>query len=379
MLRYALVDGQKSPPSSGGRGTCPNCGGGVIAKCGEIYAHHWAHHAQQDCDPWFEYVGPWHLGWQSLVREEFVEVPRGPHRADIQTDSGLVIELQHSPISVGEIHEREDFYGDMIWVFDATERFAALTSGPRGFFSLQQTTHVKACRRPVFLDFGQRLVEVECFTKLLHGFCGFGLWRERAEFSDRFLANCRKPGAEVSPRGGDERELHCGWQRVQPWSGTSFPSKWRDPTVGQESLLPANTAYVPLDDVATTVRLTRKAPRSVAAQIIGAYPELANGWTEPDLREMLQLLAGSPMLLMGSLRVMPAPAEWIRPRHSAAVVGRWLEKARRHSDAGRIPILRGETERLLLDKARQFERERSAGAVERAEGDVNWRNGGSQR
>jgi hypothetical protein len=45
----------------------------------------------------------------------------GPHRADVVTASGGVVELQHSPISPEVIAEREAFYGErMAWIFDAT-------------------------------------------------------------------------------------------------------------------------------------------------------------------------------------------------------------------------------------------------------------------
>ena len=62
----------------------------------------------------------WHLGWQRAVPPERREVVMGPHRADIVTASGGVVEIQHSPISVDVITEREEFYGDrMAWIFDA--------------------------------------------------------------------------------------------------------------------------------------------------------------------------------------------------------------------------------------------------------------------
>jgi hypothetical protein len=64
------------------------------------------------------------------------------------------------------------------------------------------------------------------------------------------------------------------------------------------------------------------------------------------------------MLLDGQLRVMPAPAEQIQPGHPAAVVRRWLEKAEQHARAGRIPLLRPETRRLLMRRAESFEHER---------------------
>ncbi len=42
-----------------------------------------------------------------------------PHRADILGNFDVVIELQHSNISIDEIKKREEFYKKMIWIVDA--------------------------------------------------------------------------------------------------------------------------------------------------------------------------------------------------------------------------------------------------------------------
>jgi hypothetical protein len=179
MLRYAKVAGQKQLPFPKGRGTCPICDGQLIAKCGAIKTHHWAHKNRDDCDTWSEPIGPWHLWWQNLVQMEFVEVVRGPHRADIVGNGGVVIELQHSPISAEDIAARETHYGDMVWLFDATQRFAYMKSGERAFFTLGQTKHLELCSKPVFLDFGFDIVEVERFTDAITMVSGLGLVRSR--------------------------------------------------------------------------------------------------------------------------------------------------------------------------------------------------------
>ena len=44
----------------------------------------------------------------------------GKHIADIKTDSGLVIELQHSSMSLEEMQSRENFYKKMIWIIDGS-------------------------------------------------------------------------------------------------------------------------------------------------------------------------------------------------------------------------------------------------------------------
>jgi hypothetical protein len=124
-MQYAMKDGSRILATKGGKAQCPQCGGNVLAKCGSIMAHHWAH-LSADCDPWAEPMTDWHLGWQSLVPPENREVVMSPHRADIRLNDGLVVEIQHSPISAEEIREREKFYKNMIWIFDArdfAERF----------------------------------------------------------------------------------------------------------------------------------------------------------------------------------------------------------------------------------------------------------------
>ena len=125
-MLYALdKNGLKILAERGVEGRCPTCKEKLIAKCGRIMAHHWAHPGE-DCDPWHEPETDWHRYWKSLVPSECVEFTfeknGKQHRADIITREGKVIELQHSSIIVDDIEEREKFYGeDMIWLFDARE------------------------------------------------------------------------------------------------------------------------------------------------------------------------------------------------------------------------------------------------------------------
>lgn len=100
---------------------CPACDEIVVAKCGEINIWHWAHQAESDCDPWSEGETAWHLGWKRRANPDQCEVIIGRHRADIVGRKGIVIELQHSSLSPPEVREREAFYGDVIWIVDASE------------------------------------------------------------------------------------------------------------------------------------------------------------------------------------------------------------------------------------------------------------------
>ena len=105
---------------------CPYCETEVIAKCGEIYSHHWAHKDGSECDPWREGETDWHRKWKAWFYKDHVEVTVKKdgvrHQADIAIplDDGevLYIEIQNSPITPAEIKERQEFYGNVAWVFN---------------------------------------------------------------------------------------------------------------------------------------------------------------------------------------------------------------------------------------------------------------------
>jgi hypothetical protein len=97
----------------------------MIAKCGPRILHHWAHAGRRDCDPWWENETPWHREWKSLFPENCREVGHVAadgeiHRADVKTSTGIVIEFQHSAMGDAERLSREAFYGNLVWVIDAT-------------------------------------------------------------------------------------------------------------------------------------------------------------------------------------------------------------------------------------------------------------------
>lgn len=162
-MQTALIDGQRTAPHpwlDAAGATCPACGAPVVAKCGEIVAWHFAHQAAEDCGAWAEPDTDWHPAWQQKVPLDRREVVRGPHRVDIVTPAGRVVELQHSALGPAEIREREDFYGDMIWLFDATDAYAAgrieLRAQSYGvsFRWKHPRKSLAACRRAVLLDLG---------------------------------------------------------------------------------------------------------------------------------------------------------------------------------------------------------------------------------
>lgn len=124
-MQYAIVDNNRELPRPKLRGNCPVCGQECLAKCGTKNIWHWAHNGRLHCDPWWETETEWHCQWKSLFPSSFREVVQfdqetgEKHIADIKTERGLVIELQHSAMPPDELQARENFYKRMIWIVDA--------------------------------------------------------------------------------------------------------------------------------------------------------------------------------------------------------------------------------------------------------------------
>jgi hypothetical protein len=126
-MKYALVNSVRQEATPKSPGECPGCGAPVIAKCGTVKLWHWAHVSRVSCDHWWEPETLWHRAWKnefpSLCQEiRRVAVGGEVHIADVVTDAGVVIEFQHSDISVNERASRESFYGRMVWLVDGTRR-----------------------------------------------------------------------------------------------------------------------------------------------------------------------------------------------------------------------------------------------------------------
>ena len=155
---YALAaNGNRVCAQKGQLAVCPCCRTDVIAKCGEIITHHWAHKSAVECDDWAEAVGPWHWDWQQTVPEDKREVVMGHHRADMIAADGTVVELQHSPISPKVVKERESFYGKMVWIFDG--RGKKIDMRPRDPDGVTFRWHgprsgMVFCKSPILVDLG---------------------------------------------------------------------------------------------------------------------------------------------------------------------------------------------------------------------------------
>lgn len=140
------------PTKSGEIASCPKCQSPVRAYCGHFNVWHWEHIKAKDCDTWSEPESIWHKGWKSWFPVGWQERVIDPHRADVQGPSGLVLEFQNSPISIDEIQEREEFYDNMIWIFNAAE-WKLRHDKSRSITGIRR--YISACLRPVYLDVGK--------------------------------------------------------------------------------------------------------------------------------------------------------------------------------------------------------------------------------
>lgn len=153
---YALDDsGVKIEAAKGRQGRCPLCRERLIARCGPIRVWHWGHRGRLECDPWQECESEWHRAWKLRAPADRVEVCYGEHRADILAADDCVIELQHSPLGLEEIWDRERFYGRMIWLLDGAtfrDRIRVETRGDHVEFSWAHGRETwSRAGRPIFI------------------------------------------------------------------------------------------------------------------------------------------------------------------------------------------------------------------------------------
>jgi len=123
-MKFAIVgDNKHQKPTKGAKGICPLCGETLVARCGNIRMHHWAHPSDSQC-PYKENKGEWHIDWQNNFPDDWQEIimtdsiTQERNIADIQTPTGFVLEFQHSHINDEEKIARENFYKNMVWVVD---------------------------------------------------------------------------------------------------------------------------------------------------------------------------------------------------------------------------------------------------------------------
>jgi len=128
MYKAKDINGKEIKVSKGLSGVyfCVDTYRELICKTnGKHKVPHFAYKSGRDWDTWSEGVSKWHSDWQDKwpIEQQEVTIKRDGiwHRADIQEPNGHIIEVQNSPINHKKINDRELFYVDMEWIFNAID------------------------------------------------------------------------------------------------------------------------------------------------------------------------------------------------------------------------------------------------------------------
>ena len=147
---------------------CDDLGRRLIPKQGNIKIWHFALHkeeTQYHCDD-KKYKcnkGDWHKAWQSYSPSSHIEVYKRVqkedgsvicHIADMIDRHGNVVEFQHSNISIEDIESREEAYGNMHWVVDATKSAKIKLTDDR-ILVKELESWWGLLSKPMFLDVGK--------------------------------------------------------------------------------------------------------------------------------------------------------------------------------------------------------------------------------
>ncbi|MBB4274112.1 competence protein CoiA [Rhizobium mongolense] len=195
VMKFGIIDGRRRLAERGLRGACPVCGAPILAKCGSMRLHHWAHVSTISCDPWWEPETQWHRDWKDRFPTDWQEhrriAPDGEiHIADVLTAAGVAIEFQHSSLSSTERASREEFHQKLAWIVDGMRLkrdhpsfFRPLVSAPVTLRKYQAFVlpligvpiieRWSKARSPVYLDFRDEPCGVPGIPD------GFAIWRLR--------------------------------------------------------------------------------------------------------------------------------------------------------------------------------------------------------
>jgi hypothetical protein len=141
------------------------------------------------------------------------------HRADIRTAGGLVIELQHSPLDPQSITEREEFYGNMLWLFDARAFELSLypSAAEVSFVWRRPRRTLLGVTKPMYWDLGEGFVlyvKGLSTESPLGGYAGQGVLLDTACWASQIFGNSARPALHEAARARTPRVLEC-LQRVR--------------------------------------------------------------------------------------------------------------------------------------------------------------------
>lgn len=120
-MKFALLDKQLVVATPGEtHAVCPLCLSKVIAKCGAIKVHHWAHRKGFSCDPWCEGDNEWRHYWLDFFNDDEQEVVSVGHQekhfADVLTANGTTVLFRQTAPSIELLKQMENFFSSLVWV-----------------------------------------------------------------------------------------------------------------------------------------------------------------------------------------------------------------------------------------------------------------------
>ena len=188
-MKYALLNGQYVTATPHQKGAvCPLCLSEMVARCGTINVHHWAHKKGAHCDAWCEPDSEWRHRWLDSFSgcsvEQKLEKGKEKHLIDVQTELGTNILLRRGRIKEAELAKMEDFFPNLVWIVDvgssqrAADQFKKLYQDDdisHSFDNVWETSMGDkglpsawtSCRYPVFLDFSNAKDLPEYISKYL--------------------------------------------------------------------------------------------------------------------------------------------------------------------------------------------------------------------
>lgn len=197
-MMIACLGEERIKAVPGAKGTCQSCEKEVVARCGEVNVHHFAHRSKEACEASRYGMTEWHMGWLDSFPKECVEyrLKSGGklHIADLvvmNRGRKTVIEFQRRLMPAEDMREREAFWKrngfDYRWVFDGVEaygdpeewsardRLVLRNKGDYHTFKWKQAPgRLAAIDPPYFVDYGRGLLLVRKIYAEDRPFAGWG-------------------------------------------------------------------------------------------------------------------------------------------------------------------------------------------------------------
>jgi hypothetical protein len=193
---------------------------------------------------------------------------------------------------------------------------------------------------------------VERFTDSISMVSGFGLVRSREWFAEAFLSDVRQPGHSADEQLIPEAKASDPWAGKNPVWTLKYATKWIDPASNRALTYRKWTEYIMLTQGRYIVGDSQNVTWDCDV-VIDRHPEIANGWTKDELRQMKDFFMGPTVILGGLLRLLPP--NLMKMERTVSSTEFFLRLAEGHARAGRLPIMEESEKKRLLELAKQYE------------------------